>query len=265
MLATTEEGVPGARQCMRDLAGTDGKLLAPGPTRRLLLAAVDDNASQELVARVRAAGFPAVARPESGPQLDAWRRHTAPIEIGRRLSVCFVWSEHDRSDRLPTVELDPAGGFGSGSHPATQLILDGLARRIMGGESVLDIGCGSGVLALSAVRLGATKALGIDIEAPAIEATLRNAALNDLGHDVEAQLGPLDAVQDNFDVIVANVGRAAFVELASQVIPRLAPGGWLAVSGFSPRQCSHIAALMQPLHVVDRCTDGEWAALVLAR
>jgi ribosomal protein L11 methyltransferase len=161
------------------------------------------------------------------------------------------------------VELDPGGGFGSGGHPATRLLLEDLAALIAGGERVLDVGCGSGVLGLCALRLGASSLTAIDIEAAAVEATRRNAELNGLANRVNAAPSRLGDVEETFDVVVANVGRAALVDLAPDLLPRVAADGWLAVSGFSPPQCSLVAARLQPLAVRQGRACGEWSSLVL--
>jgi ribosomal protein L11 methyltransferase len=266
VLATTEDQLPGARVRLRKLGVTAAEVVAPSGVRRLLLAPVDDESEgTRLVARLRAEGQLAVLRPAGGARLGAWTRHTRPIAIGERLSLCFAWSEHDRRGLLNVVELDPGGGFGTGEHPSTRLLLEELAARITGGERVLDVGCGSGVLGLCALRLGASTAVGVDIEAQAIEATRRNAALNGFERRMETTLAPLGEIDGAFDVVVANIGRATLVELAPELIGRLSPSGWLAVSGISPAQCSLAAALLRPLQVLERRTCDEWSALVLAR
>jgi ribosomal protein L11 methyltransferase len=201
----------------------------------------------------------------SGAQLGAWNRNTRPIVVGERLTVCFVWSEHDRRGLSNVLELDPGGGFGSGEHPSTRLLLEELVARIIGGERVLDVGCGNGVLGLSALRLGASSAVGVDIQGRAIEATRRNAALNGFERRVEATQAPLVEIEGAFDVVVANIGRAATVELAADLLEHLSPSGWLAVSGISPGQCAHVAALFSPLEVLECTTRDEWSAVVLGR
>jgi ribosomal protein L11 methyltransferase len=185
--------------------------------------------------------------------------------VGEELAICFVWSEHVRPGRCPVVELDPDGGFGSGQHPATRLLLELLVSRLRGGERVLDVGCGSGVLGLSGLRLGASTVLGADIEESAVEATRRNAELNGLDRRVEAMCVPLDEVDGTFDVVLANIGRAALVELAPHLVRLLAPTGWVAVSGIAPSQRSLAAAVLRPLCVVEARTTGDWLALVLAQ
>ena len=251
--------------CIRDSGLTTAEVVAPSDARRLLLAPVDDESEgARLVARLRADGRLAVGRPAGGAQLEAWTRHTRPITIGERLTLCFTWSEHDRRGRSNVVEFDPGGGFGTGAHPATRLLLEELALRISGGERVLDVGCGSGILGLCALRLGASNLLGVDIDPDAIAATRRNAALNGVAPRSEATCAPLGDVGGVFDVVLANIGRAGLVALAPDLVGRLAPGGWLAVSGFSPPQCELVAAFLSPMAVVERRLCGEWAALVLA-
>jgi ribosomal protein L11 methyltransferase len=260
VIATTAAGV--ARLRCR-LGSHETRVVAPSATRRVVLVGVRDEAEAErLAGTLRADGELAVTRPDDGVRLEAWRRHTRPLTFGGRLSVCFAWSEHDRRGLPGLLELGP-GGFGSGEHPTTRLLLEALVDRIRGGERVLDVGCGSGVLGLGAVRLGAACVVALDVKPAAVEATRRNAAINGMADRVEATVRPPDALDGAFDVIVANVGRAAVVELAPALVGLLASGGWLAVSGISPPQCSLVANFLQPLVEVDRRTSGEWAAVVL--
>ena len=266
VLATTARELSRAEACLKELGGDPVDVVAPSDRRRLVLAPVgDESEGARLVGGLRSKGFPAVLRPSGGPQLDGWLSHTRPIAVGAQLAVCFVWSEHDRSSLENVVEIDPDGGFGTGRHPTTRLLLDELASRITGGERVLDVGCGSGVLGLGALRLGASSLVSLDIEPPAIEATRRNAELNGLEGMVQTTSLRLEELDGKFDVVLANIGRAALVELAQDLIPRLTANGWLGVSGFSPPQCSQVAALLRPLEVRVTRTAGEWSAVVLGR
>jgi ribosomal protein L11 methyltransferase len=264
VVATTgdEEATVEARLVALGLAVT--RVMAPGEQRRLVLAtADDDDRAEKAAALLRAEGMAAVTRPDGGPRLDAWMRHTRPIAFGDRLSVCFAWAEYERDGLPGLIELGP-GGFGNGDHPTTRLLIEELIRRIVGGERVLDVGCGSGVLGLCALRLGASQVIATDVKAEAVEASRRNALLNDMQSRLDAKLAPLDERDGPFDVVVANVGRAAITELAAPLIRLVAPGGWLAVSGISPSQSSLVAALLSPLVEVERRSTGEWAAVVLA-
>jgi ribosomal protein L11 methylase PrmA len=265
VVATTVDGIADVQARLRGLGVTPTEIRQPSDVRRLVLAPVPDEArGASVVARLRTDGHVAVLRPEAGPRLEAWTHHTRPISVGQRLCLCFAWSEHDRRGLSHVVELDPDGGFGSGQHPSTRLLLEILTARIAGGERVIDVGCGSGVLALSALRLGASSAVGVDVEAAAIEATRRNAGLNGFGPRLEARLPPMNQIGGVFDVVLANIGRAALLELSADLSRLVSPGGWIAVSGFAPTQCSVVAAAMRPLEVVENRTWGEWSALVFA-
>jgi precorrin-6B methylase 2 len=266
VLAAGEDEVPGTRAHLRDLGLTVEQVLAPSQAVRLLLVPVEDSsAGGRVVARLRAEGRPAVLRPAGGVQLEAWTRHTSPVAVGDKITLSFVWSEHDRRALSNVLELDPGGGFGTGMHPTTRLLVQELATRIRGAERVFDVGCGSGVLGLSALRLGAGSVVACDIDPVAVEATRRNAALNGLEHRLHATVALLGEIAGTFDVIVANIGWAALVELAPQLAAQLSPGGWLAVSGISPAHCSLVAASLRPLQVVDRRGCDDWTAMVLAR
>jgi len=264
VVATSEDAMAGVRDRLGRLGVRPARVVAPSATRRLMLAEVGDEGDAEgLAATLRAEGEVAVSRPAGGARLEAWMRHTRPITFGERLSVCFAWSEHDRAGLPNVIELG-TGGFGSGEHPSTRLLVEELLGRITGGERVLDVGCGSGVLGLCALALGASRVVAVDIKPEAVEATRRNAALNGMGGRVEATLAPLGAIDGAFDVVVANVARGAIVELAPELVRRVAPDGWLAVSGISPPQCSLVVGFLRPLVEVAQRTSGEWSALVLA-
>ena len=262
VVATTEIEAAAVRSRLGELGGSAVKAVPAGEVRRLVLAAVGDEwEAARVVAALRAEGRIAVARPDGGVPLEAWMRHTHPVTFGERLSVCLAWSEHDRGN-ASLVELG-LGGFGNGQHPTTRLLVEELLARIGGGERVLDVGCGSGVLGLCALRLGASRVVAVDIKPDAVEATRRNAALNGMERQVRALRGPPGDVDETFDVVVANIGRAAIVELAPELIRRVSPSGWLAVSGISPSQCTLVAGFLYPLAELECRTCGEWSAVVL--
>ena len=206
----------------------------------------------------------AVMRPDGGAPLKAWHRDTRPVTIGERISVCYAWSEHERSQLAELIELGP-GGFGSGHHPTTRQIVEELVHRIGGGERVLDVGCGSGILGLCALKLGAARVVAVDLKPDAVAAARRNAQANGMASRMEATLAALGQIDGLFDVVLANIARAGIVELASELVLHLSPDGWLAVGGISPSQCSQAADFLHPLTEVARRTSGEWATLVLSR
>ena len=264
-VATTEDELAGVCERLRALGVDSIEIAAPSDTRRVALARMpDERSAAGLVASLRAEGMMAVARPDGGVGLQKWLRDTRPVTFDGRITVCRTWSEHDRKDLAGLVELGP-GGFGDGRHPTTAQIIEELVDRIAGGERVLDVGCGSGVLGLCALRLGAARVVAVDIDPDAVEAARRNAGLNSMGARMQATLAPLSEIEGVFDVVVANIARAGIVELASELVAHVSPDGWLAVGGISPSQCTQVAGFLRPLAEVRRRTSGEWATLVLAR
>jgi len=164
VVAATEDTVARTRDRLRALGVTDVQVAAPSAARRLVLATVTDAwEAERIVAALRAAGELAVSRPDSGVRLEEWRRHTAPRTFAERLTLAFAWSEHDRHGLPGVIELG-LGGFGSGQHPSTRLLIEELLARITGGERVLDVGCGSGVLGLGALALGASHLTAVDLK-----------------------------------------------------------------------------------------------------
>jgi ribosomal protein L11 methyltransferase len=193
----------------------DGELVAGYPDRAAAVAAL-------VVVGTR---WPASIEepPDPAAWRDTWRAFAEPIRVGR-LTVVPAWLPRpDDADLV--VEVDPGLAFGMGSHPTTRLALAALQDETRPGDAVLDLGCGSGVLAIAAARLGAGRVLGVDIDDEALAATAANAARN--GVDVEVAR----RVEGAFDLVVANISAATLVELAPMVrglAPRLLLTGMLA-------------------------------------
>ena len=263
VVATTNNELAGVCNRIRALGASVIDVAAPSDTRRVVSASVEDRPSvAALVASLRAEGVMAVSRPEQGAALQRWLVDSSPIIFDERLSVCRAWSEHDRRNLAGLVELGP-GGFGDGRHPTTAQVIERLLERIAGGERVLDVGCGSGILGLCALQLGAATVVAVDIDPDAVEAARRNAGINGVGHRMEVRLASLCEIEGDFDAVVANIARAPVVELAPELVSRVSPDGWLAVGGISPSQCSQVAGFLRPLAEVERRAAGEWSTVVL--
>ncbi len=262
MVATACDELAGVRERMRALGVASIEVVVPGGGRRLLMgAAPDPFVEAEMVVSLRAEGDIAVVRPDGGAALVAWLRDTRPVIFGDRLSVCHVFAEHDRSALPGLIELG-LGGFGNGHHPTTRVMVELLMDRINGGERVLDVGCGSGILGLCALKLGASQVTAVDSNPHAVTATRRNAELNAMADHVHTA-ADLRCVADAFDVVLANVARAGIVELASQLVCRVAPGGLLAVGGITPAQCDQVVGFLRPMVEIERRTQDQWTTLAL--
>jgi ribosomal protein L11 methyltransferase len=173
-----------------------------------------------------------------------WLEDFAPTRFGRRLWVCPRSQAPDPAQISPDtviVELDPGLAFGTGHHATTALCLELLDSADLAGKTVLDYGCGSGILAIAALRLGAERAVAVDHDPQALEATRDNALHNAVAGRL-AILAPEDLPPMRAHMLLANILSGALVELAPRLTELVAPGGTLALSGILPDQAGQIAA-----------------------
>ncbi len=190
----------------------------------------------------------------------AWMEHFQPMQFGKRLWICPSGYEPPEPSAV-NILLDPGLAFGTGTHPTTALCLRWLDSLTFDGETVLDFGCGSGILAVAALRLGASAAIGIDIDPQALIATRDNALKN----GVEDRLSCLDAAANASqacDVVVANILAGPLVELSSRILGHLKPGGKLALSGILEDQAASVRSAYEALVTFepDEILDG-WVIL----
>ncbi|CAJ0770441.1 50S ribosomal protein L11 methyltransferase [Ralstonia chuxiongensis] len=181
-----------------------------------------------------------------------------PIHIGEHIWVVPSWHDAPEPDAV-VLELDPGLAFGTGSHPTTRLCMEWLEQHVQPGERTLDYGCGSGILAIVAKKLGAGETVGVDIDPNAVEASRYNAERN----HVEATFAlPDDAPEGTFDLVVANILSNPLKLMAAMLCARVRPGGRLILSGVLERQAEEVAAAYAsaiPL-TVWRSRDG-WVCL----
>ena len=167
-------------------------------------------------ARMEAAGIAYTVETEGVEQEDwqnGWRKYYHPMDIGKRLAIVPSWQEYD-TDRVKLI-LDPGLAFGTGGHETTSLCLEALDERVRGGERVLDIGTGSGILAIAALKLGAGSAEGVDIDPVAVRTAGENAALNGVADKLTVLVGDLsDKASGRYDIITANIVANAIISLA---------------------------------------------------
>lgn len=222
----------------------------------------------ESVARA-AGGFPSRWRwrlVEVDPAVaDSWRAHAAPSWVADDLVVVPAWIPFEPPASAPpgliVVRIEPGSTFGLGDHPTTVLSLRAMRAAMWRGASVLDVGCGSGVLAVAAAVLGAASVEAIDVSPAAVEATTANAEANGVGHLVHASTTPLAELDGTFDVVVANILAPTLIELAEDLRRVLDRGGLLVVSGLLADRTEHVVAALAPLVCVDRAVREGWTAL----
>ena len=177
-----------------------------------------------------------------------WKQFYKPMEIGERLLVIPAWESREVGDRISLI-LNPGLTFGTGSHATTRLCLTALEKHVRGGEKVLDLGCGSGILSSAALRLGAARAFACDIDEKCIDVAYENAALNGVGKDVyTVRWG--DVLTDRqlqsefgtgYDVIVANIVADVIIGLSPKVRPFLKEGGIFLCSGIIDDRAAEVA------------------------
>ena len=197
--------------------------------------------------------------------LDGWRAWAEPVAAGPWWVVPAWLDPPESASPDAVLRIEPGRTFGSGSHPTTRLVLEVLAEVVDPGDRVLDVGCGSGVLAVAAARLGAT-ATALDIDPEAGPVTTANAAANGAADAVEvvaADVAALVAEGRRFDVVAANLLAPVLAELGGDLVAALAPGGVVVASGLLEDRWEATVAHLAPAEVRDvRAAEG-WVALVV--
>ncbi len=197
--------------------------------------------------------------------IDAWKRHYVAQRIGR-VVIVPSWADEELSSGEVAITLDPGMAFGTGLHPTTRGCLELLQEVQPMPDRILDVGCGSGILALAALRLGATHAVGIDTDPLAVAASRENAARNGLADQFEAREGTLPASPaERYPLMTANLVAAVLVALAPSLAAHLADGGVLLVSGVIELRATEVIAALarEGLRLKDRRDGGEWVSLRL--
>lgn len=172
-----------------------------------------------------------------------WAESVRPVRIGRRFLVRQSWTSAPVGPGEIELVIDPRRAFGTGHHPTTQLLVETLEERIRGGERLLDVGTGSGLLAMAALRLGARSAMGIDADADAIACAREYAAENGFGPELVLRVARLEELPAAaFDVVAANLDRETLIRHAARLRAFLAPRGLLLVSGVLSEDRADLAA-----------------------
>jgi ribosomal protein L11 methyltransferase len=186
----------------------------------------------------------------------SWMDNFQPMRFGQRLWIVPSWHQAPEPDAV-NLQLDPGLAFGTGTHPTTALCLQWLDDQDLTGKSVLDFGCGSGILAIAALLLGAEQAVGTDIDYQALDASRDNAERNQIAPQRFALYLPQDLPPQPADVVLANILAGPLVSLAPQISSLVKPGGLLALSGILAEQAEEVRAAYSELFDLDPTAQQE--------
>ena len=194
----------------------------------------------------------------------AWRSFFRPVYPSPRMAICPPW------DRVPdppggfTIAIDPQMAFGTGHHETTRLALLGLEKQITSGDRVLDVGTGSGILSIAAVKLGAAEVMAVDIEVAAIENARANCVLNGVDVQVVLMQCSVDRVSGFFDVVVANIISSILLPIIPELAKRLHPEGYAIFGGILDREREAFCTALDRANLVldEMLDDGEWLCAI---
>ena len=204
--------------------------------------------------------------------MEAWKEHYKPIPIGEKLIIVPAWLESPDATRIP-IRIDPGMAFGTGTHPTTQLCLELLEKYAAPGKDVIDVGCGSGILSIGALKLGAGRALAVDIDQASVDATRENADANGITNGLLIGLGSVDELLANkFDfqqapLVLANILANILIRLFEGGMGKLVSrDGVLILSGILEEQAENVTrvAVEHGFKLIEKRQIGDWVALVVS-
>ena len=197
---------------------------------------------------------------------DKWKAFFKPTPVGERLFVRPIWIDDYDAGNRAVLNIEPGAAFGTGTHDTTRLCLETLDKIIKDGDTVLDIGCGSGILAIASMLLGATEGFGVDIDELAVKTAKENGKMNGLDEpELKFVCGDLaDKVTKQYDVVVANIVADIIILFSTQVRAFMKPGAKFIASGIIDTRADEVVSALQNagLKLVERIEHGGWVCLV---
>ncbi|MBL8154968.1 MAG: 50S ribosomal protein L11 methyltransferase [Anaerolineae bacterium] len=254
----------------------------PSPTRLTVRAYIpaDERAEEAKLKLEQALGYMNLMYPMPAPVYqivheedwaEAWKAHYHPVRVGQRIFIRPLWVQVEAQPNDVVLSLDPGMAFGTGTHPTTQLCLEALETTVRPGIKVLDLGCGSGILGIAAVKLGAAQVLGLDTDPMAVRVTEENSAQNGVSDKIIAQQGSLETVVTSarrFDLIVVNIlARVIIAMCAEHLGDVVRPGGLAIFSGIIEEQAADVEAALRKtgLEPYQRRQQGDWVVIEARR
>ena len=199
---------------------------------------------------------------------ESWKKHFSILEVGKTLAIVPSWLKSKKVNRKIVIELDPGMAFGTGHHPTTRMCLEMLETLVKPCHTVLDLGCGSGILSIASAKMGSEKVIGIDNDETAIKVARENIKINGIGDSVSISNGSVPNKNiDKYsnDIVVANISSKVILDLSKEITEYLKPKGYLLISGFLDNTESEIIDVFKKLNlnVVSKLGAADWVALCL--
>lgn len=246
----------------------DDKVLAIGEVKpNITLYFNDDEKGRESLRGIKAA-FDDLKVETAIISDETWKENQKnffrPVRVADRIIVKPTWEKYDRKQGEIVIELDPGMAFGTGMHPTTAMCMKLLEDRAGRFKSVIDIGCGSGILSITAAALGAEKVLGVDIDGEAVAVARANVEINGFSDRIHVSPGDLtEGVSIKADLVVANLVAELIITLSGDVLNYLAPGGFFISSGILVGKLKEVKAsiIKAGFEISEVLEEGEWSAI----
>ena len=195
---------------------------------------------------------------------NTWKQYYKPSKVGEKIVVKPIWEEYEAKDGELVVDLDPGMAFGTGTHETTRMCIQALERYVKEESTVFDVGCGSGILAIAAAKLGAKLAVGVDLDPVAVESSIENVGYNNL-NNIEILHGNLvEVIDGKADIVVANILAEIICILTDDVKRVLKDGGIFITSGIIHDRVDMVCEKLEAtgFEVIEKNRDGEWNCIV---
>ncbi|MDP4936632.1 MAG: 50S ribosomal protein L11 methyltransferase [Ilumatobacteraceae bacterium] len=206
---------------------------------------------------------------------NTWRKFAQPTVIGRRIVIAPAWcAEQEVTEAVASlpdpnqavvIPIEPASTFGMGDHPTTMSSLLMIEKYLKSDDLLIDVGCGSGVLGIGALRMGASRAIGMDINPSCVPVSQENARLNQVSDRWSVTTEPIAVIGFPANIVVANILAPALIELSGELKRLIRPDGVLIISGVLAEHYGHVAKALEPLQEFDRIEHGGWAAVAFRK
>ncbi len=197
-----------------------------------------------------------------------WKENWKPSKISKSVVICPTWEEYNAKEDEVIVTLDPGNAFGTGTHATTQLCVDAIEKHMAKASQVADIGCGSGILAICAIKLGAKSAYAIDNDPTAVETAIENAQVNSVSDKIEFHTQTVDAIQGKeFDFVMANILHNVLAEIMTDLKVIMKKGAKMVLSGILKGKEPVVleAAMCNNLKIIEQVEKNDWIAIIVQK